>query len=265
MPEKLSAFIITKNEEDKIARCLAHLTWVDELIILDSDSTDKTVDIAKKYSKKIFKKKFEGYGPQKQAAIEKCSNEWILEIDADEIVPEELKKEIQTLMQEKEKLNKYVAYTIKRQEFFMGKALMTSTIPRFYRKDKVKYQGMIHEKLEIQGPVGKLKNEIIHEADKYDTIAKRIEKINEYTKKEAEIMYKEKQWSIAKVLSSMITIPPCYFLWMMIRKGLIWKGYRGLIWSLLTAYYHFLIYAKVYEYIYKEKQKPINPIYSLRS
>lgn len=253
MPAKLSAFIITKNEEEKIARCLEHLQWVDEIVVLDSDSIDKTVEIAKKYTKKVYKRKFEGYGQQKQAAIEKCTNEWILEIDADEIVPEELKKEIQRILLEEKNLNRYAAYTVKRQEFFMGKALMNSTIPRFYRKDKVKYQGIIHEKLEIQGQVGKLKNKIIHEADKYDTIAKRIEKINEYTKKEAEIMYKEKQWSIAKVLSSMITIPPCYFLWMMIRKGLIWKGYRGLIWSLLTAYYHFLIYAKIYEYIYKEK------------
>ncbi len=253
MREKISVFVITKNEEDKIERCLSHLSWVDELIILDSQSTDKTKKIAQKFTQKVYTKKFEGYGPQKQAAIDKCIHTWILEIDADEIVTPELKKEIISLLENPAILNKYAAYNVTRQEYFLKKPLMTSKIPRLYKKNAVNYTKYIHEELKIHGKIGKLKQKLIHEADRYNTIAKIIDKINEYTKKEAEIKYKEKQWNVMKVLSAMIVMPWMYFMWLYIGKGLVFRGYRGLIWSLLTYYYHFLIYAKIYEYIYKEK------------
>lgn len=254
MREKLSAFIITKNEEDKIARCLEHLQWVDEIVIVDSYSTDKTIEIAKKWTKKIYKRRFDGYGPQKQVAIEKCTNGWILEVDADEIVSEALKKELEELLNKPERLNQYAAYIIKRQEYFLKKPIMVSEIPRLYRKDKVKYEGIIHEKVKIEGILGKgnMKNKLSHEVDKYDSIAKRIEKNNDYTKREAEQLWKEKP-NVLPIVIKMVVVPLAYFLWMYLRKGLIFKGYRGLIWSLITMHYHFLIYAKVYEYLYKEK------------
>ncbi len=253
MKENISVFIITKNEEDKIERCLQHVTWADEIVIVDSNSTDKTRAIAKKYTKKVHTKKFDGYGQQKQAAIEKCTNNWILEVDADEIVPEKLRDEINHLQESPEKMNKYAAYVITRKEYFLKKPLMTSKIPRLYKKQNVRYTGEIHERLQINGRTRNLKEKIEHESDTYDTIAKRVDKINEYTKTEAEKRIKEESWGICKVLIRMTIMPWAYFCWLYVRKGLIWKGYRGLIWSLLTAYYHFLIYAKVYEYIYKQK------------
>ena len=253
MEEKISAFVITKNEEEKIENCLNHLLWADEIIILDSKSTDNTVKKARKYTKKVFSREFDGYGTQKQAAIDKCTNNWILEVDADEIITKELQEEIIKLKQSQE-INKYAGYTIQRQEYFLNKKLMVSKIPRLYKKENVKYKGYIHENLDIKGSIGHLKNKIEHESDKYESIAKRVEKINEYTKKEAEYKIREQQWTTAKVLLNMIIIPECYFLWFYLRKALILKGYRGLIWSLLTAYYHFLIYAKLYEYIYKAKE-----------
>src|SRR3989338_8692215 len=102
--EKISVFVITKNEEEKIERCLKSVAWADEIIVLDSYSTDKTESIAKKYTKKFYKKEFAGYGEQKQAAINKCTNNWILEVDADEIITEELKEELQRLQKNREKL-----------------------------------------------------------------------------------------------------------------------------------------------------------------
>ncbi len=253
MKEKISVFIITKNEEDKIERCLREVQWTDEIVIVDSNSTDKTIAIAKKYTKKIIKKEFNGYGQQKQAAIERCTHNWILEIDADEIVTQELKKEIKTLQENPEKMNSVSAYIITRQEYFLKKPLMISKIPRLYKKSMVHYKGTIHEYLEIKGKRRSLKGRILHESDKYDSIVKRIDKINDYTRIEAEQRLKEKRWTTIKIVVSMIVIPLCYFFWLYIRKRLFLKGYRGIIWSLLTAYYHFLIYAKVYEYIYKEK------------
>ncbi|MEK6867804.1 MAG: glycosyltransferase family 2 protein, partial [Nanoarchaeota archaeon] len=152
--ERISVFIITKNEEEKIERCLQHLTWADEMVIMDSNSTDKTVAIAKKYTKKIYKRQFDGYGQQKQAAINKCTHDWILEVDADEVITKELQEEIQQLQKNPEKMNKHAAYNITRQEYFLKKPLMRSKIPRLYKKQSVQYKGEIHEYLEIKGSRG---------------------------------------------------------------------------------------------------------------
>lgn len=252
MTIKLSAFVITKNEEQKIARCLQHLSWTDEIIVLDSGSTDATISLAKKFTKKVFTRSFEGYGPQKQAAINKCSNNWILEVDADEVVSKELQQEITSLLARPELLEHHTAYSIPRQEYFLGKSLFQSRIVRLYRKDAVAYQGEIHERLVIQGTAGSLQHPLFHESDQYETIADRITKINMYTKKEAEILFSQ-QPNIFVTFFKMLTFPFVYFVWQYFFQGLVFRGYRGLIWSLLTAYYHFLIYAKVYEYIYKEK------------
>jgi glycosyltransferase involved in cell wall biosynthesis len=251
MKQKISAFVITKNEEKKIERCLQHLDWTDELIILDSNSTDKTRKIAKKFTKKMFKRSFTNYADQKQAAINKCTNEWVLEVDADEVITQKLKDEIQTLMQDPTNLNKHVAYKITRQEYFLKKKLMTTEIVRLYRKDKVQYTGEIHERLIVEGSIGDLKQKIIHESDKYETIGDRIKKINNYTTKEAAQLPPNKSafWAITK----MIIEPPIYAAWLYLGKGLWKKGKEGIIWCILALYYHFLIYAKYYEHIYKQK------------
>ena len=256
----LSVFVITKNEETKIVRCLSHLSFADELLVLDSESTDATVSLAKKFTKKIFTRKFEGYGPQKQAAIDKCSNTWILEIDADEIVTPELAKEIMQLLSYPKKLEQHAAYAVVRQEFFMGKPLMKSLIPRLYRKDLVSYHEPIHEKLSIRGSIGRLSGILLHESDRYETSADRIQKNNVYTTIEAQRLFATNHssslfslFSFVSVLMRMIFVPCFYFLWLYFGKSLVFRGKRGLIWCFLTAHYHFLIYAKLYEYIYKQK------------
>ncbi|MBI5003351.1 glycosyltransferase family 2 protein [Candidatus Woesearchaeota archaeon] len=260
--QKISVFIITKDEEEKIERCLKSVAWADEIIVLDSYSTDKTESIAKKFTKKFYKKEFAGYGPQKQAAIDKCTNTWILEIDADELITKELEEEIQALLKNKQKLEQNSAYQITRTEYFMGKYLMSATIIRLYRKDKVRYAGIIHETVAVSGIIGRLKGKIEHEADKYDSIEERIEKNNRYTMLEAKKLYEEKgRRSILYLCCMMVLQPGVYFTWLYLRKGLIWKGYRGLIWCLITAQYHFLIYAKLYEHIYKAKYPSASQIY----
>ena len=252
MQQKLSAFVITKNEENKIVRCLEHLSFADEIIVLDSGSTDATVAAAKKFTKKIFTRKFDGYGPQKQAAIDKCSHSWILEVDADEIVTPKLAAEIQRLLSTSPQLEQHAAYTLVRAEFFMGKPLMKSVIARLYQKNKVSYHELIHEKLTIRGSVGKLHGLLLHESDQYETLADRIQKNNVYTTREAQRLFASYP-SLFSVVLKMLVVPFVYFFWLYLGKGLIFRWKRGLIWCLLTAHYHFLVYAKVYEYIYKQK------------
>ncbi|RMG70831.1 MAG: glycosyltransferase family 2 protein, partial [Nitrospirae bacterium] len=96
--QKISAIIITFNESRRIARCLKSLNWCDEIVLVDSKSTDNTVEIAQKYTDRIFIEDWKGYGPQKQSALEKARGEWVLSIDADEVVTPELASEIKSVI-----------------------------------------------------------------------------------------------------------------------------------------------------------------------
>jgi glycosyltransferase involved in cell wall biosynthesis len=119
MQQKISVVLITLNEESIIDNCLSNLAFADEIIVVDSGSIDSTVSICEKYGAQVFYNKFEGYGAQKQFAVAKARNNWILSLDADEILSSELVQEIpQVLASKKEDV---VAYYIKRQHVFLDR------------------------------------------------------------------------------------------------------------------------------------------------
>jgi len=95
---KLSVAIITKNEEDRLSACLKSVSFADDIVVVDSGSTDRTVKIAKEMGCRVFIEEWKGYGPQKQSALQKCKNEWVLIIDADERIPEETKEKIMEIV-----------------------------------------------------------------------------------------------------------------------------------------------------------------------
>ena len=117
--EKVTAAIITKNEENNIERCLKSLDWVDEILVLDSGSTDKTLEICAKYKTKIVETEWLGFGRTKKAAVETASNNWVLSIDADE----EVSKELQIRIKEILKQPIMNGYKIKRHSYFLGKRI----------------------------------------------------------------------------------------------------------------------------------------------
>ena len=92
--EKISVIIITKDEELQIEDCLKSVSWADEIIVVDSESADRTVDISKKYTNKVYIRKWQGYAPQKSYALSLAGNDWVLSLDADERITDELKNEI---------------------------------------------------------------------------------------------------------------------------------------------------------------------------
>ena len=116
--ESLTVVIITKNEQDKIARCLESVKWADEIIIVDDLSEDRTVEICQKYGAKVISHKSYGnFDQQRNIGIDNASSDWILQMDADEVVSEKLKEEIQKIVSNP--TNKFVAYKIRRQNFFL--------------------------------------------------------------------------------------------------------------------------------------------------
>jgi glycosyltransferase involved in cell wall biosynthesis len=162
----LTAIITCKNEEHGIEAALKSVSWCNETIVVDSYSTDKTVEIAKKYTDRLLQHEYISAAAQKNWAIPQAAYEWILIVDADERVTPELKEEIKTLLSYPE--IQFNAYWIYRRNFFMGKEIKFSgwqhdKVVRLFKRDLFRYEGkLVHEEIIINDKTGKLKNRLLH-------------------------------------------------------------------------------------------------------
>ena len=161
---KITATVITKNEEDNIAECLTSLTWTDEIVVLDSGSTDRTVEIAKEFTDKVYVESWRGQGHQKNRAVELAQGPWIFSIDADERTTPELADEIRQAIKNAD----YKVYALKRKNFYKNQWIRhcgwwPDWVKRLYRKDEVFFSAdIIHESIQADESVGKMTNSLIH-------------------------------------------------------------------------------------------------------
>lgn len=176
----ISAALITLNEEQHIGECLASLTWCDEIIVVDSGSTDRTVDIAKQHGAHVIMQPFQGYSAQKNFAAEQAHNEWILSIDADEVVPPELQQEITASLAD-ERNSHVVGYFVPRLNLWLGKPIRhggwyPDYTLRLYRRDCGKWRGDSHELVEVDGAWTTLRHPLIHDtiSDIHDHLRKAL-------------------------------------------------------------------------------------------
>ncbi|KJJ85235.1 family 2 glycosyl transferase [Candidatus Omnitrophus magneticus] len=242
---KISAVIIAFNEERKIRECLSSIEWVDEIILVDNFSTDKTCEIALNYGAKVVQKKFNNFAEQKNFAVSLASNEWVLSIDADESISEALQREIISLP----KNNNFDAYSILRRniifarEFKYGGHQIDRHV-RLFKKSKGHFSGLIHEKIFIgdNTRIGFLNMPLIH----YSTsnITEYIKKLNLYTDFESDNFTVDNK--IFKK-NDIIFKPLAVFL-----KRYIWQrgfldGKEGFIFYFLSAFYCFMKYSKIWE------------------
>jgi len=161
---KLSVVVLTKNEESCVAQCLESVKWADEIIVVDDESTDKTVEIVRKYNCKVLFRKMDVEGRHRNWAYAQARNEWVLSLDADEIVTPELKLEIEQVIQS----DAFAAYDIPLRNF-IGKYWVRhggwypAAKVRLFQKSKFKYEeSEVHPRVFIEGPCGHLKSDIIH-------------------------------------------------------------------------------------------------------
>lgn len=247
--QKISAALITYNEEVNIERTLSKLLWCDEIVVVDSHSSDKTVEICKQHGAKVFSKKFEGFGEQKQFMVSKCSNDWILSIDADEVLSDELIKEIQ-LEFAKEKIP-YDAYYLNRRHIFLGRVfnhgkLKREPILRLFNRNKAHFNNRkVHEHVVYTGNSGHFKSLIMH----YTVTS--ISQMS-YKKELYATLSSEEYFSKNKSVSSLILYLkyPFTFIKEYIFNRNFLNGYQGYVWSVTSAEGSFLKYLKL-----KEKQK----------
>jgi glycosyltransferase involved in cell wall biosynthesis len=240
---KISVNVITKDEEKNISDCLNSVEWADEIILVDSESTDRTVELAKQFTDKIFIRKWEGYVPQKRYALSLASNEWVLSLDADERVTPELKDEIINLS-----TNDYSGFKIRRKNFLMNKEITSCGWEkdfqlRLFKKAKTDLnERLVHEKFVAQGKIGTLKNPMIHYT--FSSFSEYFSKINHYTSLKAqELIQKKKRVGAWTIFSHTVS---AFFAFFIIRRGFK-DGIYGLIISLLHSVSTMMNYIKLWE------------------
>ncbi len=246
--ERISLFIITKNEESKIAKCiLSARPLVNEIIVVDSASNDNTVKICKELGALVYVHAFNGFTKQKNFALSKVTNPWALSLDADEELTPELIAEIRQVLQQPDA----DGYELGRINDFLGKrmqhgGLKKEYILRLVRTKKAAFTGgLVHEKLVVQGPVRRLKHPFIHHS--YDDIETYFEKFNKYTTLAARTMFENgKRFHLVRVL---LTIPFEFFRRYILKAGFL-DGLRGFVWAAFSSFYVFVKYIKLW-YLWK--------------
>jgi glycosyltransferase involved in cell wall biosynthesis len=198
----LSIIVITKNEEAAIGNCLSSIAWADEIIVVDSGSTDRTEMICRQYTDNFYTNDWPGFGPQKNRALELATNEWVLSLDADEMISPELRLEIESVMNNP-KLHS--AFAIPRRSSYCGKFMhhggwWPDYVTRLFRKDSARFSNdLIHERIIVTGSLGRLKHPIIHDA--FRDIEEVLETINRYSTIGAKMMHeREKRGTLSKAI-----------------------------------------------------------------
>ncbi len=240
---KLTAVIIARNEEANLPRCLASLKWVDEIIVGDCGSTDRTVAIAQEAGAQIVTYEWCGYGPAKQTVASHATGDWILSIDADEEVTLELAREIRGVIDNPRDV---AGYRLPRKTSFLGRWIehggwYPDRVLRLYRRGQGRFtSSSVHEALEVDGSVGTLTNDLLHYS--YPTLEVYFEKFNRYTTLAAEEAFcKGVRGSLVKTfLNPMAKFAKQYFL----RAGFL-DGTEGLLLAALSAGYVMTKYAKL--------------------
>lgn len=187
----LAVTVITKNESKHIRHCLESVKWVDEVIVLDSGSTDDTVAICRKYTDKVFVTDWPGFGVQKNRAIERATCDWILSIDADESVSEALRQEIERVI---DQAGKRVAFQVPRRSSYCGRFMNHSGwrpdyVTRLFRRGSARFsEDLVHERLVVQGAMGRLTNPLMHMA--FSDLEEVLETTNAYSSAGARMLHR---------------------------------------------------------------------------
>ncbi len=190
---KVSCVIITFNEEENLVECLKSVSWCDEITLVDSGSTDNTIKIAEKYGAKIYKRDFPGYGEQKQYAVSLASNDWILSIDADEIITKELQESILKRFSSSDLPEGFLIHRrlfFLEKEFKYGRESKELILRLFNRKFGNFNSAKVHETIELKGSVEKLSGLLLHNS--YKSLDQYFEKFNHYTTKAAKELFEKR-------------------------------------------------------------------------
>lgn len=242
----LTVITLTLNEERNIAACLASVRWADELLVVDSGSTDRTVEIARGFTQNVLTIPWNGYGAAKNTAAARAKGEWILLLDADERLTPELAQEIREILQQG--ASPFDGYYIARRAYFLGRWIQhsgwyPSPVLRLYRNGKGSFtEDRVHEKLQISGNVSRTQHDILHYTD--PDLEHYLGKFNRYTSLASGDL--EERGRRAGLPDLLIRPTFMFFKMYLLRLGFL-DGIEGFILAILSSTYVFTKYAKLWE------------------
>lgn len=243
---KLSAYVLTFNEEDKIRDALASIRWADEIVVLDSHSTDRTLAICREFTEKVYQCDFEGFGKLRNYALDLVTHDWVFSLDADERATDELRDEIQAELEHGPRAE---GFFVPRKNLFLGRWIRHGgwypdyRQPQLFNKHRFRYrEDLVHEGFETDGRIGYLTGHVLQVP--FRDLRQFLLKMSRYSSLMAEQMAQQGR----KFYTHQLVTHPLFTFFKMyaFRRGFR-DGVPGLILALLYTYYSFVKYAKLWE------------------
>jgi glycosyltransferase involved in cell wall biosynthesis len=250
MRKTLSVAIITRNEETNLERTLGSVAWADEIVVLDCGSSDRTEEIARKFRARFFVEEWNGFAAQKNSALEKCAGDWLLSLDADEALSDELAKEIWELLEGDPPFD---GYALPRRNLFLGRWMRFGGFYpdlklRLFRRGAAEFEARpVHETVHFPGKAGRLKGDMVHHA--YPTLADYIAHMDRYSTLGAERVASIGKWGrgLPAFVANVALNPAATFVYnYFFRLGFL-DGREGLLLHLYHSVYVSWKYAKAWE------------------
>ncbi len=238
----LSVTIITHNEAHTITDCLESVSWADEIIVLDSGSTDATVELAREYTEQVFVTDWPGFGVQKNRALEKANSEWVLSLDADERVSPELAAEIPGALATAET----AGYVLPFQSTYLGRPMRHGDWKgekhlRLFRRSAGRFtDDQVHERLLVEGPIETLKGQVLHHS--FADLDEVLDKVNRYSSEGARLRLARGQRS--SIIKASLHAGWTFFKGYILRAGFL-DGREGFLLALSNTLGCFYRYAKL--------------------
>jgi len=245
-PSGLSVIVITLDEEDNLRRCLASVAdLAEEIVVVDSGSRDRTVEIAAEFGATIHRQEFLGYERQKQCALDLASGDWVLSLDADEWLDAIAREEVAQVLHGS--WSGIAGYALRLRVFYLGRFLRFGGAAaewklRLVRRELARFVGGdVHERMVVDGPTRRLRGRLCHLP--YRDLSRQLEKIDRYT----DILARRDRVSSRRALFGMTVEPALVVVHrLLIQRGLL-DGTRGIVAAAMEAWYFFLRYAKQWD------------------
>ena len=252
---RLTVLLITKNEEAKLPRCLDSVRWADEVVVVDGQSTDRTRELAQAFGATVVNRPFSGsFAEERNAGLDAARGDWVLQMDADELVSPELRAAIERVLREG---SPHAALKIRRRNYFLGRRMRYGGWYHYnlvlFRRPLARYEGLVHERLQVQGSVGTLEGDLLHVP--FQSLAQFIDRQNRYTTLQARELLQRPDRPDAAMIARQLRRRPVKLWWKLyVKKQGFRDGLWGLVFSVLFAWVDWLIWAKCWEATYAQER-----------
>ena len=247
----LSVVILTRNASESIGRCLESVQWAGQVIVVDGGSTDETVSLCERAGAQVIHRPpTDNFGEERNAGTAAARGEWVLQLDADEVVTPEFREALEQILRSD---GPYAAYKFRRINFFLGRRMRFGGWEHdslhLFKRGSARYEGRVHERLMVQGRIGTLKVGVHHAP--FHSLEQFLDRQNRYTTLEAAQMVESKEPIPLRTIWAETRIRPIRLFWkIMVKKQGFRHGIIGLIFGTLFSFVHFLKWAKVWESLY---------------